>query len=102
MKLMKDMNREELIELIAVVSLRVLAFDFALGAFRYLFHFSHYMSPDDATKTMPRLNSYTAKGYVMDIAYDTVMTVVLFILTVPLARLLCRGIASALEQKTPS
>ena len=40
MKLMKDMNREELIELVAAASLRITAFIYAIIAFRNIYHLS--------------------------------------------------------------
>jgi hypothetical protein len=92
MKEMKDMNRDELIELVASVSLRLYGFDFAINAFLHLFHLRHYLS-------MPPASSYAVNSYIEDIAFDAVMTLVMFFLTVPLARLLCRGVSHALELK---
>jgi hypothetical protein len=94
MKLMKDMNRTELIELVATVSLRVLGFDFAVSTVRHLFHFSHFTS-----EFRNLTDHYTIKTFIMDISFDGLMAIVLFLLTVPLARLLCRGLSHALDLK---
>jgi hypothetical protein len=93
MKLMQNMNRDELIELVSAVFLRVYAFDFALGAFRNVYHLSLYLNHSGTP------NGYTANGYYMDIAFDTLISVVTFLKTVPLARLICRGLSHAFELK---
>ena len=90
---MKDMNRDELIELVATVTLRIYAFDYAINAFRHVFHLQHYLS------VIPTSN-YTITGYVEDIAYDTLLSAVFFLLTAPLARLLCRGLSKALPPES--
>jgi hypothetical protein len=100
MKLMQDMSRDELIELVAAVSLRVFAFDYAIGAFRHIYHFTLYLSHSSTPLTRTVItDSYTINSYVMDIGYDTLMSAVMFLLTVPLARLLCRGLSEMLELK---
>jgi len=93
MKLMKEMNSDELIELVAAVSLRIYAFGFALGAFGNVYHLSLYLNHSGTP------NGYTANGYYMDIAFDTLMSVVTFLLTVSLAKFICRGLSLALDQK---
>jgi ABC-type glucose/galactose transport system permease subunit len=97
---MKDMNRAELIELVAAASLRIYAFVYTMGAFRDLYHFLRYLNHDNSplAKIAP-VSSYLANGYIMEIAFDTLTSAVIFLLAVPLARLLCRGLSHALEPK---
>jgi uncharacterized protein YggT (Ycf19 family) len=95
---MKDMTKTELIELVAGVSLRISAFIYAIAAFRYLYQFSYYLSQnsDPAIRTF---TNPTIRNYIRDISFDALISVVMFLLTVPLARLLCRGLLLQLEAK---
>jgi hypothetical protein len=103
MKLVTEMKRDELIELLAAVSLRIFAFDYAVSAFRHIYHFSSYLSRIHgfSVRTMVTADS-TVNGYVMDIGYDVIMSAVMFLLTVPLARLICRGLSQALDFVPPN
>jgi hypothetical protein len=94
MKLIKDMNRDELMELVAAVSLRISAFIYAIVAFRIIYHLSLYVSQGGNP------HGTTANDYYMDILFYTLIAAVMFILTIPLARLLCRGLSHALEPKS--
>src|SRR5260221_4416863 len=100
MKLMKDMTKDEMIELVAAVSLRIYGFAFAIAAFGLVCHLSLYLNHNSTTLTRTAIaSSNTINGYIMDIAFNTLMSAVAFLLTVPLARLLCRGLSHALKQK---
>lgn len=96
MKLMKDMNTAELIELVATVSVRVIGFDRLLTALYFLNHLSHYLSQ------VPSTSSYTVNGYLLDIFLNAIEAIVMLTLTIPLARLLTRGLATSLALKSNS
>ncbi|MCE0522635.1 MAG: hypothetical protein LV480_06965 [Methylacidiphilales bacterium] len=102
---MKDMNRDELMELIATVSFRVMAFTYALsacknvvscilaaGTLSQLFGFIHSPLDDHYILTM------YASG-IEQVAIDLVTAIVLFRFAVPLARLITRGLSHVLEPK---
>jgi len=95
---MKDVSKTELIELVAAVSLRLSGFIYAIGAFRYLYQLSEYIGRhSESIRHFPDDN--VIKSYIMDIAYDALIAMIMFLLTVPLARLLCRGVLPRLELK---
>jgi len=96
----EDMNRDELIELVAAVSLRISAFIYVIAAFRNVYHLLNYMNHDRKFGTLIAItDSSIGNDYLMDIAFDGILALVIFLLTVPLSRLLCRGLSHALEQK---
>jgi hypothetical protein len=97
MKDMKDMNLNELstsrlIELLATVSFRIMAFQFALLTFFYLFLFvldRNYLVNSNLAASY---RNHAIQVYLMEITFRTVTAVVLFVLSGPLARLICRGL----------
>jgi hypothetical protein len=84
---MKDMNRTDLVELVAAVFLRIFAFSYAIEALRYAYHLARFLTHDAGPN-----GTYVASGYFMDIAYNVLMAAAMFFLSLPLARLLCRGL----------
>jgi len=106
MKLMKDMNRDELIELVAAVSFRVLAFTYAFSAIESVV----FMSLEHCIQlyTEQSSNSHYAANYnlqllsvygvwLLQFLCSIAIAVILFRGAVPLARLVCRGLSLALE-----
>jgi hypothetical protein len=84
---MKDMNRTDLVELVAAVFLRIFAFSYAIEALRYTYHLARLLSHDLGPN-----GTYVVSGYFMDIVYNLLMGAAMFFLSLPLARFLCRGL----------
>ena len=103
---MKDMNlneltKNDLMELMAAVSFRVAGFFYGVQTFYYIYHFNLYIGSSENKGTFS-FNSHTSQSYFMDILFHTLMTGVMFLLSVPLAKLVCRGLSEALELKLPN
>jgi hypothetical protein len=106
MKLMKDMNRDELIELVAAVSLRVLAFTYAFFALQDLATstWSCYMNSYlfQELSNSQHVNHYPFAFYIgqfLEFLLEIAKSIIFFVLAVPLARLVTRGLSHALEPK---
>jgi hypothetical protein len=97
---MKDMNRDELIEVIAAVSFRVTGLVYAFAAFYDLFHLlSDRTYFESEGRTPSPYDLHILQLYTMDALYHALLATLMFILTVPLARLVCRGLSLALDLK---
>lgn len=99
MKLMKDMNRDELIELVAAVSLRIWGFIYALDALRSIYHWEILNANMRLVGTASDSQGDTLRAYLGDFYFYLVISVVIFLLSGFLARFLCIGLSHALEPK---
>jgi len=106
MKLMKDMNRDELMVLVAAVSLRVLAFTYALYALQELVTstWSYYMSSYlfQQLNNSQHVDHYPYAFYIgqfLEFVLEMAKSIIFFLLAVPLARLVTRGLSRTLELK---
>jgi hypothetical protein len=103
---MKEMNRTELIELVAAVSLRVLAFTYALAALERLVTSACYFYvnnnfPQHASGSQ-QANHYSfvfLVGPFLVFVLEMAQSLIFYLLAVPLARLVTRGLSHSLEPK---
>jgi len=103
---MKDMDRTEVIELVAAVSFRVLAFTYALYALQnfvtstWSYYMSSYLFQQLSNSQL--VNHYPFAfciGQFLDFLLEMAKSIIFFLLAVPLARLVTRGLSQALELK---
>jgi hypothetical protein len=105
MKLLKEMTRDEVIEVIAAVFFRVMAFTYALSALEMLmigvvnyYIYSYAMQPSNSHSANPYQFAGLTMGFV-NFFLETAKSIIFFLLAVPLARLISRGLSHALELK---
>ncbi len=93
---MKDMHVNELltrrlIELLATVSFRIIGFQFVLLTFHYLCLLEldrSYLANSDLPTSYQK---HSIQAYVTEITFHALTAVIMFVLSGPLARLICRG-----------
>jgi len=91
-----ELTMGEGIELVAAVCLRVAGFSYAARAFFYLFHLKSYWDfHQNGFQTF--FSNSTVQSYLTDILYEVTLAAITFLLTVPLARLLTRGLLPLLQ-----
>ena len=104
MKLLKDMSLDELIESIGAVLfrfwggtliLKAISSTLQVGAFEYLSALFFHQRSSGTTDFYKVLLAPLA-GTLLDI----ILSVLLFVFAVPLARLICRGLSNALQPQS--
>ena len=97
MKLMKNMNVVELaisdlVELLTTVSFRIMGFQFVVLTFYYLILLKFDRSYWVDSNVTDSYRNHATQVYLTEITFHAVTAVVMFMLSGPLARLICRGL----------
>ena len=99
MKLMKDMNRDEIIELVATVSFRIWGFIYALEALRSIYQWELLNANMEEVRAANDYQRDILHFYLGDFYFYFVTSVILFLLSVFLPRFHCCGLSLAMDMK---
>jgi hypothetical protein len=101
MKSMSELSTKEAIELVAATLFRVWGFVYSLDAFSELWHLKSYYEYASAKPPFTIYDRHMFSNYSFDALYDGVVALLMFSLSVGLARLVTRGLLFSL-QKDPN
>jgi hypothetical protein len=95
-----EMNRQQVIEVVASAFFRVTGFTYLLSAFSNLWHLEADIAyVNELGRPPTRYDLHLHQLLIMDIIYNVTIALLMILMTVALSRLVCRGLQTILEFK---
>lgn len=98
MKPVSELSMKETIELIAATLFRVWGFIYALDAFSELWHLKSYYEYASAKPPFTAYDRHMFFNYSFDVFFNSVVALLMFFVSVGLARLVTRGLFLSLQK----